>query len=142
MAARENYPERKVPYKPRPATYKNKGKRLGPRPHVWISGPDPLRHEQYICWLKAKAQANFRKESWELTFEQYEFLWNQDGSWYQRGRGSDDLLMTRRDSSQPWNKDNCYIELRRTHLKRNCQLQSGKPKRKLGEGRLQNGKRI
>ena len=138
MAARKNYPERKRPYKARPTPYKNKGKPRGPEPHRWISGPDPLRHTQYTCWLKAKAQANFRKEGWTMTFEEFEQLWNQDGAWHQRGRGSDDLLMTRRDFDQPWSRDNCYIELRRTHLQRHCQFRKGQFKRRTG--RTNNGK--
>lgn len=140
MAARKNYPERKVPYKPRPTTYSSKGKPRGPEPQRWITGPDPRRHEQYTAFLRARAQARFRKEGWELSFEDFEALWNQDASWLQRGTSSDSLLMTRRDFSLPWSKDNCYIELRRTHLQRMCQLQTGKPKRKLGEGRRQHGK--
>ncbi len=139
MAARKDYPNRQVPYKPRPGPYKNKGVILGPRPHVWRSGPDPLRHEQYIAWLKARAQANFRGEGWTMTFEEFEAMWNQDGSWHQRGRAADDLMMTRRDSGSPWSKDNCYIELRRDHLRRMAQDQMGKPKRTLAQGRRRNG---
>lgn len=135
MAQRKNYPERKVEYKPRPTTYKNKGKTRGPEPHRWVSGPDPLRHEQYICWLRAKAQANFRKEGWTMTFEEFEAMWNQDASWHQRGRAADDLMMTRRDHGLPWSNDNCYIELRRTHLQRMAALQLGKPKRTKAQGR-------
>lgn len=140
MAARKNYPERKIPYKPRTTPYSSKGKARGPEPQRWCTGPDPVRHEQYTAFLKARAQARFRKEGWELTFEQFEFLWNQDASWPQRGRGADDLLMTRRDFSKAWSFDNCYIMLRGEHLRKHAQAQAGKPKKTLSQGRKQYGK--
>lgn len=140
MAARKNYPERKVPYKPRPTPYKSKGKPRGPEPHRWLSGPDPLRHTQYIAWLRAKAQANFRGEQWLLSFEDFEQIWNQDGSWHQRGRAAEDLLMTRLDASQAWSKENCYLEERRRHLQRHAKKQRGKTKKTIEQGRRRHGK--
>lgn len=139
MAPRKNLVNRKVPYKPR-GPHPSKGQIRGPEPHRWFSGPDERRHNQYVAWLRAKAQANFRKEGWTMTFEEFEFMWNQDASWEQRGRGSDDLLMTRRDSSKPWSSDNCYIMLRGEHLRIHAQAQAGKPKKTLKQGRRQNGK--
>lgn len=138
MAARKNLPNRVRPYKPRETPYRSKGKPRGPEPQRWCTGPDPQRHDQYIAFLKSRAQAHFRGEQWELTFEQFEFLWNQDGAWLQRGRASDDLLMTRREFTEPWSQENCYIELRRTHLQRHCQLKKGQFKRRTGK--TNNGK--
>lgn len=113
-------------YKPRPGACGPRPHCRGPRPQTWMSGPDPMRHDQYTAWMRARAQANFREEGWQMTFEEFETLWNENGNWHQRGRGADDLLMTRRDPSKPWSRDNCYIELRKLHLKRYGLLKTGK----------------
>lgn len=92
-----------------------------PRPHVWVTGPDPLLHEMYHPWQVAKAQAKYRGEEWNLTFEEYADMWRPQ--WHLRGRGSDQYCMTRYDEEKPWDKTNAYIILRleqqRLHVKRN-----------------------
>ena len=84
------------------------------RPHVWISGPDEYRHQMYHPWMLAKAQANFRKEEYELTFDEYFEFW--DGKWHLRGRGIDDLCMSRINPDKPWKKSNVHIITRQEHL--------------------------
>lgn len=123
------------PYIPRPASRGPRPGARGPRPNAWVSGTDPVRHEQYVAWSRARAQAHFREEGWELTFDQFVDLWNQDGQWPQRGRGSDDLLMTRKDSSQPWSIENCYIEQRKVHLQKNGIMRLGRPRGKYNKNR-------
>lgn len=94
-----------------------KGKKRGnypPRPHTWLSGPDELRHSMYVPWLKAKAQANFRKEHWELTFDEWADLWKND--WDNRGRSGDNVCMTRVDPDGAWSKDNTILMSRKEHL--------------------------
>lgn len=81
--------------------------RPGPRPHTWLVGPDPQRHEQYTAWHLNRAQARFRNEPWALTFEQYEQLWQ--GLWHRRGRGTNDLLMMRFDWHGAWDEHNAII---------------------------------
>lgn len=85
----------------------------GPRPRVWKSGPDPIRHEQYIAWARARAQANYRNERWELTFEDWVELWA--GRWHQRGRIKDTVCLSRRSYDQAWSRENCEIITRREH---------------------------
>lgn len=87
---------------------------MGPRPHVWKSGPDEFRHDMYTPWMRSRAQATFRNEGWDLTFEEYYDLWKDD--WHNRGRKPDDVCMTRRDPDLSWSKDNCYIITRKEHL--------------------------
>lgn len=84
-----------------------------PRPHVWLCGPDEYKHQMYQPWLMAKAQANFRKEEWDLSFEDYFAAW--DGLWEQRGRLSDELCMTRIEYNGAWTKDNIEIITRKEH---------------------------
>jgi len=92
------------------------GKGTGLRPHVWKSGTDPQRHEQYTQWLRQRAQANYRKEVWDLSFDDFVEIWGQD--WCHRGRASEDLCMTRDDYDQPWHKTNVDIVPRHEHVRR------------------------
>lgn len=92
------------PFKPRP-----------PRPHLWISGPDPLTHDQYYAWLKHKSQAAYRKEAHELSFEDWLSIWNVDDRWAQRGNHSCSVVLTRYDKTLPWSLYNCYVKNRQQH---------------------------
>ena len=96
------------------------GKGLGPRPHTWIVGPDPVRHDQYNAFLKQRAQARFRSEPWCLSFEEFETLWND--CWHQRGRSSQDLCMSRRDYDGAWSVTNCRIMTRGEHVRLSGQV--------------------
>jgi hypothetical protein len=84
------------------------------RPHLWICGPDKFKHDMYMPWMRAKAQANFRDEGWLLTFEQYYEIWRD--YWHVRGTGGEDYCMTRYDSEKPWQVDNVYLTTRREHM--------------------------
>lgn len=101
---------------------KGKG-RKGPRPHVWKCGPDEYKHQMYVPWMMAKAQAKFRGEEWDLSFDEYFELWN--GNWDQRGRAADDLCMTRKDWERGWHLSNCYIAVRTEHLVRQGHARKG-----------------
>lgn len=81
----------------------------GPRPDRWIV-QDPQLHELHQPWHKARAQAHYRGEEWQLTFEEFAELW--DGKWDQRGRQRHDLCMTRRDWHAGWTRANCEIVTR------------------------------
>jgi hypothetical protein len=94
----------------------------GPKPHRWITGPDPERHKTYIPFLKQKAQAMFRKEFWDLTFEQWEKIW--DGRFHLRGRGADNLCMMMEDPDLGWTDTNAVIVTRREQLCRQKQLRN------------------
>lgn len=85
----------------------------GPRPGVWKSGTDPVRHEQYIAWSRARAQAHYRQEHWHLTFEEWAELWKDQ--WHRRGRTKDTVCLSRRDYDEPWSVANCEIITRREH---------------------------
>jgi hypothetical protein len=92
----------------------------GPRPHLWkVQGEVP--HQQYIAFLRMRAQANFRRETFELTFEQFQDLWR--GLWDRRGRGSDDFCLTREDQTQKWCSNNTVCIRRTDHLRKQRQLQ-------------------
>jgi hypothetical protein len=73
-------------------------------PNTYKSGPDPLRHSMYRPFSQRKAQADFRNEIWELTFDEFADFWKD--YWHLRGRTSGDYHMTRIDKSKPWNINN------------------------------------
>lgn len=70
---------------------------------------------QYISWLRMKAQCNFRSEEFELTWEDYLVIWQDQ--WHLRGRKPEDICITRRDWEGPWSLDNCMLISRHEHLK-------------------------
>jgi hypothetical protein len=92
------------------------GRGCGPRPTVWCTGPDPVRHEQYTQFLRQRAQARFRKEGWEIDFEDFVSIWG--GDWSHRGRARDELCMTRQDYNLPWHVSNVVIVPRHEHVRR------------------------
>jgi hypothetical protein len=94
------------------------------KPNMWKSGPDPLVHRKYLPFLQARSQANFRKEVWQLTWEQWLELW-PDVLWEQRGRSSESLALTRIDNTQAWCMKNCRVITRKEQLGRDNRSRRG-----------------
>ena len=78
-----------------------------PRPNAWKTGPDPETHKRYLQWLQQKNQAQFRKEIWQLPFDQWMTIWGDLIE--QRGRQRGQLSMIRRNYLAPWTPDNVII---------------------------------
>ena len=74
-----------------------------------------IEHAKHWGYLRQKAQANFRKEGWDMTIEEYFDLWRDD-LWVQRGRQPENLCMIREDVEKPWSKSNCLIVSRYQQL--------------------------
>ena len=72
----------------------------GKQPHLWKTGPDPELHDRYVAWHRARAQARFRGEAWEVDFDQWCDFWGAD--WHRRGRLPHQIRMSRRDWNEPW----------------------------------------
>lgn len=87
----------------------------GPRPHAWVTGPDPEEHKRYRTFIQQKNQAQWRGETWSIDFETWKRLWAESGQWYNRGRQRDCYCMTRRDHTEPWSVDNVMIITREQH---------------------------
>lgn len=98
----------------RPKGSKGTGKTSNP--DAWLTGPDITRRDKYYAYLKHKAQANFRKELYLLTWEDWEYMWT-DAKWDKRGRKIEDLCLTRLDFFGAWSVDNVTICSRREHFK-------------------------
>lgn len=89
--------------------------RTGPRPHVWkVQGEQ--NHQQYRAWVQARAQANYRKEVFLLSFEDFQRLWQ--AHWHQKGRGRLDYCLTREDPDGAWELSNVECIPRVEHLRR------------------------
>lgn len=85
------------------------------RPQVWTTGPDPKLHSMLIPYLRHKAQAKFRNEPFEVTFEEWSKLWWN--MWEQRGRKPHEFCMTREDEDGAWTLKNILIISREDHFK-------------------------
>lgn len=85
-------------------------------PERWKMGPDKIKRKVLRWYSLAKAQANFRKEKWQLTFDEYYGFWK----WHthKRGRTESSVALTRIDASKPWCKSNCIIAKRRDAITR------------------------
>lgn len=125
------------PPKPKAQGLYGKGKE---RPQRWLIGADAgsFKHSLYHPWQKARAQANFRSEEWELSFEDFFDLWKDD--WHNRGRKPENMCMTRLDFELPWDRKNTVIITRHEHLKKQNAQRFGdkifsEPKEKRPRGR-------
>lgn len=93
------------------------GSERGSRPHLWISGPDPVMHEKHKQYRQQKNQAQWRGETWLLSFETWCALW---GDLYpQRGRLPHNYCLTRKDYAQPWVLHNIQVITRKQHSSEN-----------------------
>ena len=89
--------------------------RTGPRPQCW-KVPGEIPHQQYLAFLQMRAQANYRKETFNLTFEDFQQLWL--GKWDQKGRSNTSYCLTRIDPNGSWDRSNTQCILRVEHLQR------------------------
>ena len=97
--------------------------RPGPRPDLWISGPDPRDHVMHTAWNRQRSQARFRSEPWDLSWPEWREIW--DPHWEQRGRHPHNVCMVRIDSDLGWTKANVEIVSRLEQLARQPQKQPG-----------------
>ncbi|CAB4137267.1 hypothetical protein UFOVP322_26 [uncultured Caudovirales phage] len=89
--------------------------RQGPRPQCWkVQGEIP--HQQYLAWLQMKAQAMYRRETFALSFEEFQLLWID--KWNMKGRGKDNYCLTREDPNGAWIWGNVICLPRIEHLRR------------------------
>ena len=99
-------------------SYSKQGKIRRKGPEKWISGPEPYQHELFYAWHKHRSQARYRKEPYELTFEDWQKFWIKQEDFFARGRQPEDLCITRKDPDLAWSADNCEIVTRLEQLRR------------------------
>lgn len=98
----------------------------GPRPHVWQTGPDPVRHAQHTAWSRSRAQAHFRGETWALSFAQYEAVWADQ--WHRRSRLADGIMLMRKNWRLPWSVSNVDLVTREVFHQRQQQIKLDRKK--------------
>ena len=101
------------------------GSPKGPRPHL-RQYPDDYTHRMYYGFLRMRAQAKFRGEIFELTFDDFRELWGLD--YDRRGRASDSLVLTKKNTQFTWSKNNCHIIRRQEQLIRDGGVRRRRPK--------------
>lgn len=112
----------KVKYGPKPKS--NPKRRIDPS--RWLSGPTEYERELFYAWHKHRAQANYRKEHYNLSYSDWRIIWSNPQDFLNRGRGPENVVLTRRDTNLPWQLDNCEIQLRYDHLLSNTLIQGRK----------------
>jgi len=94
--------------------------KIGSRPHTWkVQGE--RGHQQHIAWHRMRAQAIYRGEPWDLSFEQFQTAWG--ANWEMRGRAADQYCMTRLDPSAAWCPQNVDVIRRIDHLQQHRRRQ-------------------
>tara|TARA_R110002051_G_C8728437_1_gene497600 strand:+ start:586 stop:1023 length:438 start_codon:yes stop_codon:yes gene_type:complete len=83
------------------------GKNKGPRPHLWITGPDPILKRLRRRWLLAKNQATFWNQTWSIDWDQYKDLLLDHVE--QIGRSAENINLCRVDKTQGWTVDNTQL---------------------------------
>ena len=104
MTYRRKYPPGEYdPRAPRPHA-------CGPRPHVWVTGPDPEEHKKYRVFIQQRNQANYRLETWTITFEEWWDIWEKSGHWDQRGCKQGQYCMSRIGDQGEYSSTNVFIQ--------------------------------
>lgn len=87
-------------------------------PQNWITGPDFLTHEMYYAWQKHRSQARYRKEDYDLSWEDWLEIWKNPIDFENRGRKPEDLTLTRIDDDGAWELSNVQIMTRLEQLRK------------------------
>lgn len=89
--------------------YSNRAKRQRD-PNIWISGPDEQEHRYHRKFVQQRNQAQWRKEKWEMSWEEWRHdVWGDEIKY--RGRSDGGYYLSRIDDSKPWRKDNVEIKI-------------------------------
>ena len=100
----------------------------GQRPWQWMFPNDPKTKDAYYKYLKAKAQARYRMEPWDLTWDYWWGLWTKSGQWNNRDRTKDGYCMSMQDRELGWVPGNVDIITRGEHFAHRASLR-GRPSR-------------
>lgn len=103
--------------------------------------PKTLSEKLRLHFLRSRCQAKYRNEPWEFTWEEFQAFWQPMTRFAQVGRKPNNLVLTRRDTAQPWNTKNCVIITRQAQLTiRGCKMADPpKPYEHLFQGAIEYG---
>ena len=90
--------------------------KTGPRPDLWLTGPDPELRKLRYKFLRARVQARYWCQDWDLTWAQYQELMMSAHADY--GRGLEQLNLARKDRTGGWHWDNVHFVTRKKILRR------------------------
>jgi hypothetical protein len=77
------------------------------RPHtIWTPATARAR-DQKVHYARTKAQAVFRSEPWDLSFENWLAAWGS--LWDHRGKSKHEYCMIRIDRNLPWTQENVQV---------------------------------
>ena len=85
----------------------------------WQTTDDAVLNCQRRQFTQQRNQAQWRKEQWQLEWEEWLELWLPE--WHRRGRTRDSVCMSRRDRTGPWHRDNVEIIPRSESIRRQHQ---------------------
>jgi len=88
--------------------------RSGPRPHC-RRYPDPIDNQLFGQWARARAQAHYLGEVWNLTTDEYITLWRENNRYLNKGRGNENFCLVRNKYDKPWQLDNVKVITRLEH---------------------------
>jgi len=78
---------------------------------------DPFKHELWYSFLKHRAQARFRGETYRLTWQNWQQIWTP-ALWAKRGRKPHSLRLTQKNSKLGWSFKNCEVVEHSSHMKK------------------------
>jgi hypothetical protein len=87
----------------------------GPQPHLWDTGPDPWIRRLRYKFLRARAQARFWHQLWQLTWEEYVTLMRKQVN---HGRDLAQINLCRKDADGTWSLANCELRTRYQMVRR------------------------
>lgn len=64
------------------------------------------QNRRFIAWHRARSQARFRGEEWNLSYSEFCEFWPDEETFARRGRGARCLSLTRYDPELPWDRHN------------------------------------
>ena len=102
--------------------------RKGPQQDRWLI-TDPWHRQLRYKFLRARAQAKFWNQEWQLTWEQYLEIMRSNTN---HGRDMDAINLCRRDTDGAWSVANCeLIPRRRVVCRQRHRYEDGRIRRRV-----------
>ena len=96
----------------------------GPRPELWKHGPSEELKALNMAFLRARCQARYRKEIWQMTFDEFVERWA--GRHSETGIKSTCTVMVRTDPEGVWSLENTMLTNRGKNQGRMMRLKKEK----------------
>ena len=87
-----------------------------------------VQGEMRLAWNRMRAQAKFRGETWDLSWEDFMAIW--DTKWHLRGTNKESMVLTKRNQEGDWTKDNVEICPRLEQWRRQVKVRGPSKKNK------------